>query len=98
MVFSIVYILSEQNTSNMTGVHSFNIKKKKRSLYIVSQYDLGSWEGDLIKGVLPLKSLKGRYLSLSSKQAFFTVAQMVKIPPAMWETWVQSLGWEDPLE
>ena len=25
-------------------------------------------------------------------------AQMVKNPPAMWETWVQSLGWEDPLE
>ena len=21
-----------------------------------------------------------------------------KEPPAMWETWVQSLGWEDPLE
>ena len=26
------------------------------------------------------------------------VAQMVKNPPAMWKTWVQSLGWEDPLE
>jgi len=26
------------------------------------------------------------------------VAQMVKNPPAMWETWVRSLGWEDPLE
>ena len=26
------------------------------------------------------------------------VAQMVKNPPAMWETWIQSLGWEDPLE
>ena len=23
------------------------------------------------------------------------VAQIVKNPPAMWETWVQSLGWED---
>ena len=23
---------------------------------------------------------------------------MVKNPPAMWKTWVQSLGWEDPLE
>jgi len=27
----------------------------------------------------------------------FPVAQLVK-NPAMWETWVQSLGWEDPLE
>ena len=26
------------------------------------------------------------------------VAQMVKNLPAMWETWVQPLGWEDPLE
>ena len=28
----------------------------------------------------------------------FLVAQLVKNPPAMWETWVQSLGWEDPVE
>ena len=28
----------------------------------------------------------------------FLVAQMVKNPSAMQETWVQSLGWEDPLE
>ena len=26
------------------------------------------------------------------------VAHLIKNPPAMWETWVQSLGWEDPLE
>ena len=26
------------------------------------------------------------------------VAQLVKNPPAMCETWVQSLGWEDPLD
>ena len=26
------------------------------------------------------------------------VAQLVKNPPAMWETWVQPTGWEDPLE
>ena len=26
------------------------------------------------------------------------MAQMVKRLPAMWETRVQSLGWEDPLE
>ena len=26
------------------------------------------------------------------------VATSVKNPPAMWETWVQSMGWEDPLE
>ena len=28
----------------------------------------------------------------------FLVAQTVKNPPAIWETWVRSLDWEDPLE
>ena len=35
---------------------------------------------------------KGQYSRVS------LVAQLVKSPPALWETWVQSLGWEDPLE
>ena len=26
------------------------------------------------------------------------VAQLVKNPPAVQETWIRSLGWEDPLE
>ena len=26
------------------------------------------------------------------------MVRMVKNPPTMWETWVQSLGWEDPLK
>ena len=26
------------------------------------------------------------------------MAQLVKSPPVMQETWVRSLGWEDPLE
>ena len=34
--------------------------------------------------------LKNKWASL--------VAQLVKNPPAMWETWVRFLGWEDPLE
>ena len=28
----------------------------------------------------------------------FLVAQRLKHLPTMWETWVRSLGWEDPLE
>ena len=28
----------------------------------------------------------------------FFVAQLVKNLPVMQETWIQSLGWEDPLE
>ena len=28
----------------------------------------------------------------------YLMTQMINNLPAMWETWVQSLGWEDPLE
>ena len=41
-------------------------------------------------GVILRLSLKLRRASL--------VAQMVKNLPAMQETWIQSLGWQDPLE
>ena len=34
----------------------------------------------------------------NTSQRTSLVAQMVKLLPTMWETWVQSLGWEDPLE
>ena len=38
-------------------------------------------------------------VSLFGKQfAISMVTQLVKHLPAMQETWVQSLGWEDPLE
>ena len=40
-----------------------------------------------------MKKLPRYIIKLSS-----LVAQMVKNLPAMWETWVWSLGWEDPLE
>ena len=45
---------------------------------------------------------KDLFLLEKSEYIFFyqasLVAQLVKNPPAMWETWVRSLGWEDPLE
>ena len=61
-----------------------------------------------LKKVLPVSKL-GLSLFLRFKDSFFCfsvfvaywaslVAQMVKSPPAMQENWVQSLGWEDPLE
>ena len=41
---------------------------------------------------------KRHLLSFSIDYWASLVAQLVKNPPAMLETWVQSLGWEDPLE
>ena len=40
---------------------------------------------------------EGTGYPLQYSQASF-VAQLVKNLPAMWEAWVQSLGWEDLLE
>ena len=37
------------------------------------------------------------FLASNNGWASSLVAQLVKNPPAMWETWVQSMGWEDPL-
>ena len=47
----------------------------------------------------PKKDL-GTLFSLDEVHGPWTslVAQMVKAPPAIWETWVRFLGWEDPLE
>ena len=47
-------------------------------------------DGDKIIWIL----FGGGYMTLWAS----LVAQSVKYPPAMQETWVQSLGWEDPLE
>ena len=37
-------------------------------------------------------------ITIKKKKWASFVAQLVKNLPAMQETWVQSLGWEDPLE
>ena len=38
------------------------------------------------------------FIFLGSKITASLLAQRLKHLPAMWETWVRSLGWEDPLE
>ena len=42
--------------------------------------------------------VKSKLNSLLEWTGASLVAQAVKHLPAMWETWVRSLGWEDPLE
>ena len=59
---------------------------------------------DLLAVQGPLKSLLQHHCSKTSilqhSASLWTslVAQMAKRPSTMWETWVQALGWEDPLE
>ena len=40
----------------------------------------------------------GKGHSKPFQNSWASLAQMVENLPAMWETWVRSLGWEDPLE
>ena len=46
---------------------------------------------------VPSKSLFPQSFENSGTRAFLE-AHLVNNPPAMRKTWVQSLGWEDPLE
>ena len=51
--------------------------------------------GSFVHGIFQARVLEwgvNKYIGLQF------VAQLVKNPPVMRETWVQSLGWEDPLE
>ena len=46
---------------------------------------------------------RGRVCAFTSELSLLSggaslVAQLVKNPPSMQETWVRSLGWDDPLE
>ena len=45
-----------------------------------------------------LSLLASLWIWYSALYWVFLVVQMVKNPPAVWETWVRSLDWEDPLE
>ena len=49
------------------------------------------------EGLAPASKMVGDHHTLDSKSASL-VAQLVKKLPAVQETWVRSLGWEDPLE
>ena len=41
----------------------------------------------------------GEWISYTLQYSWTSLeAQLVKNPLTMWETWVRSLGWEDPLE
>ena len=56
-----------------------------------------SWLFRLLGGKTSVWSPKYSKMLIGQTMGFLG-AQTVKNPPAMWETWVWSLGWEDPLE
>ena len=46
----------------------------------------------------PVRLRLQRFGTVSKEERASLVAQLVANPPAMRETWVRFLGWEDPLE
>ena len=81
---------------------SFSTSPSKEYLGLIS-LKIGWFDLVAVQG--SLRSLL-KHHSIQRQQFFSTppslwaslVAQMVKNPPAMWETWVWSLGWEDSLK
>ena len=65
------------------------------------ELDMEQWTGSKL-GKKYIKTVYGHLAFLTSRQnaslVASLVAQLVKTLPAMWDTWGQSLGWEDPLE
>ena len=58
-----------------------------------------SWNAGDPSSVPGLGSSPGEGIGSPNQYSWASLmAQMVKNLPALWKTWVRSLGWEDPLE
>ena len=70
-------------------------------MYVNSVLKNTLMEIEVQNNMMSCKRLSGYYcfhLSFAKYPWASVVGQRLKRLPAMWETWVQSLGWEDPLE
>ena len=54
--------------------------------------------GSSVSGIFQARILEWVIISFSWEGRPSLIAQLVKNPLAMWDTWVRSLGWGDPLE
>ena len=93
MLLTTEITLKRQTRTKVTKLQFTKCKKSKRSLENCFQ----------TRFQLDLRILSLTKDDLIHKQELENVrasliAQTVKNPPAMQETWVQSLGWENPLE
>ena len=80
--------------------HNQAFKQTKTPYYT---YYLIAWFLFSFKNNMDIFTTQDLFESLSHSEIFkrnlyFLLAQLVKNPSAMQETWIQSLGWEDPLE
>ena len=70
------------------------MKIKRKNNHCLEEEPKFSWLFCYLKNSFHYLSI----LLLFFKPVYSLVAQRWKYPPTMWETWVWSLGWEDPLE
>ena len=95
------FFLFYKRRRNRTRVNSKAVTFSERSILEWSVYHHSGWtmiplEVLILKPLENLKSSRICYFSLKiTVIRAFLVAQLVKNPPAVWETWVWSLGWED---
>ena len=59
---------------------------------------ISTWDGAVSRGASLGELLPKAFTNLYIYKGSFLVAQLVKNPPAMQETWARSLGGEDPSE
>ena len=64
----------------------------------IYQWQLQHFSISSIKVLLKYPTIELGLFLVEGRLMGFPVAQMVKCLSTMWETWVRSLGWEDPLE
>ena len=77
----------KNHSFDYTGFHDSSVDKESTC----NAGDLGSIPG--------LGRSAGERIGYPLPDCWASLApQLVKNSPAMWETWVHSLGWEDPLE
>ena len=82
---------SSQNELEQHSLFSFQILTLKYGQREDLVKMVGNSKRVCLRELLPL-------LPASPTSEASLVAQRVKCLPAVWETWVQSLSWEDPLE
>ena len=79
---------------NITFIYT--VKPKVCVAYFIMRFALLQWSGTETALSLRYVCIRNSYYLCRNTRASL-VAQRVKHLPAMWETWVQSLGREDPL-
>ena len=95
--------MNEGNNFNYNSLISLFFNRKRISKTLTLKYYLPSFKSSISTFSLWIFSELIASSICPSSESFliyrgFSGAQLVKNPPAMQETWVQSLVWEDPRE